>query len=110
MPSRPTMLPANRRRPTPMMSGCDRYLKLVATSGYAIGREPIPPLAQQDAIQRHGNEDERQIGERGQVEADCRRTRRAHEEISTQADERGAEPERGDEVGPAEEAGQVGED
>jgi hypothetical protein len=25
------------------MSGCERYLKLVATSGYAIAREPIPP-------------------------------------------------------------------
>ena len=64
-----------------MMSGCDRYLKLVATSGYAIATRAYGirfSLAQQDAIQRHGREEQRQVGERGQVQADrCGRARGA---------------------------------
>ena len=59
-------------------------------------REPIPPLAQQDAIQRHGREEQRQIGERSKVKADRRRARRARDQIGAQADEAGAQRRRRD--------------
>src|SRR5690242_13236818 len=66
-------------------------------------REPYPTDELEPPVQRHGDEQQRQVRERAQIQPPGSRSRRAREEDKRQADEHRAERQRRDQVEGAEE-------